>query len=220
MNDTRRRVIGYSLAAIAATAVLFGVLAPAPGQPGSRQSAASRAAAQRSSRSASASGRTAAAVPDAGWIGVMLKQGAKGMPTVSEVFPGGPAAFAGIRKGDHVSKVAGRPVKSVSAFVSVIEKSKPGQRIEIVVMRGTKEVKLTAGVRSLRRFHRRYVAEMMRRDPRHPDFGKHPGVSPVDMTIELNRRLFEQHERLERSLHQVLVELNALRKQVDALKKK
>jgi PDZ domain len=220
MYDTRRSVIGYSLAAIAAAAVLFGVLAPAPGQPGSRRTTATRDPAQRSSRSASASGRKAAAIPDAGWLGVMLKQSDSGQPMVSEVFPAGPAAYAGIRKGDRIAKVAGRPAKLVAAFVSAIEKSKPGQKIEIVVVRGKKEVKLTAVVHSLRRFHQRYAAEMLRRDPRDPDFGKHPGVSPADMSIEVTRRLFEQNKRLETSLHQVLVELNALRKEVRALKKK
>lgn len=205
------------MALIAVVAVALTSDWPAHGEPKGKQTAAFNGAAAPTGRPESS---RKIPLPDSGWIGIMLEQKDNTLPTVVEVFPGGPAAFAGIRKGDQISKVAGRPVKTVASVASAIEKSKPGQPIEVIVVRGEKEVPLTAHVGSLRRFHLRYMAEMMRRDPRDPDFGKRPGVSPADMQIEVTRRLFEQNERIERSLHQVLVELNALRKQVAELKKK
>ena len=59
---------------------------------------------------------------------------------------------------------------------------------------------------------------MLRRDPRDPNYAMHHGVSDADMSAEVIRRLFEQHERLDRSLHEVLKELQALRQEVAALK--
>jgi hypothetical protein len=74
-------------------------------------------------------------------------------------------------------------------------------------------------VDSLAEFRERYINEMMRRDPRHPKYAAHPGISDSDMSAEVVRRLFEQHERMERTLHDVLKELHELRQEVRALKK-
>jgi hypothetical protein len=60
---------------------------------------------------------------------------------------------------------------------------------------------------------------MLRRDPRDRQYGQHHGISDADMSVELVRRLFEQHERMERTLQQVLDEVHALRKEVRALQK-
>jgi len=159
------------------------------------------------------------AAADRGWIGVMLED-AKGQGArVVDLFPGGPAAFARVRAGDVVTKIGGTPVSSAADATTAVEQLTPRQQVTITVDRRGKPVELKVQVDSLADFRERYVNEMMRRDPRHPKYAAHPGISDSDMSAEVVRRLFEQHERLERSLHEVLKELHELRQEVRALKK-
>ena len=164
-------------------------------------------------------GKPTDAAADRGWIGVMLED-AKGQGVrVVDVFPGGPAAFGRVRAGDVVTKVGGTPVSSAADATTAVERLAPGQQAIVTVERRGKPVELKVQVDSLADFRERYINEMMRRDPRHPKYAAHPGVSDSDMSAEVVRRLFEQHERMERSLHEVLKELHELRQEVRALKK-
>ncbi len=156
--------------------------------------------------------------PDHGWIGVML-QDDQGHARVADVFPAGPAAFAGVRAGDVVTAVAGATVSSAADATSAIERLAPRQQTTISIERHGKTRELKVIPDSLAEFRDRFVNEMMHRDPRHPKYGEHPGVSATDMQAEVIRRLFEQHERLERGLNEVLKELHELRQEVRALKK-
>jgi membrane-associated protease RseP (regulator of RpoE activity) len=166
-----------------------------------------------------AEGKPADAAADRGWIGVMLEDANGQGARVVDVFPGGPAAFARVRGGDVVTKIGGTPVSSAADATTAVERLAPRQQATIVVNRRGKPVELKVQVDSLTDFRERYVNEMMRRDPRHPKYAAHPGISESDMSAEVVRRLFEQHERMERSLHEVLKELHELRQEVRALKK-
>jgi membrane-associated protease RseP (regulator of RpoE activity) len=159
------------------------------------------------------------AAADRGWIGVMLEDSKRQGARVVDLFPGGPAAFARVRAGDVVTKIGGTPVSSAADATTAVEQLTPRQQVTITVDRRGKPVELKVQVDSLADFRERYVNEMMRRDPRHPKYAAHPGISDSDMSAEVVRRLFEQHERLERSLHEVLKELHELRQEVRALKK-
>src|SRR5689334_11094257 len=55
-------------------------------------------------------------------------------PVIDTVFPGDPAAAAGLRKGDSIVAVAGKPMFSWSEMVDVVSKS-PGKPVELVVAR-------------------------------------------------------------------------------------
>jgi len=159
------------------------------------------------------------AQPDRGWIGVMLEdhqgQGAR----VVEVFPAGPAAFGGVRAGDILTRVGQTQVTSAVAASAAIEQATPKQEIALTVERHGKSVELKVQVDSMGEFRGRYIQEMLRRDPRHPKYATHAGISESDMQAEVVRRLFEQHERLERTLNEVLKEVHELRQEVRALKK-
>jgi hypothetical protein len=166
-----------------------------------------------------AEGKPADAAADRGWIGVMLEDSKGQGARVVDVFPGGPAAFARVRTGDVVARVGSTLVSSAADATAAVERLTPHQQATIVVDRRGKPVELKVQVDSLADFRERYVNEMMHRDPRHPKYAAHPGVSDSDMSAEVVRRLFEQHERMERSLHEVLKELHELRQEVRALKK-
>ena len=155
---------------------------------------------------------------DRGWIGLMVESGPDGMLTVSNVFPGGPSAFAGIRQGDVLLQAGGGKVESEPQLAKAIEQLKPGEEVAIVVKRGKQDLSLKVRVGSLKEFHEHYAREMWRRDPRDPNFAKNHGVSPTDMNIELTRRLFEQNQRLERSLLDLHKEVAALRSELKGKK--
>lgn len=153
---------------------------------------------------------------DRGWIGLMVENGPDGTLRVSNVFPGGPGAFAGVRQGDVLIQAGEGKAQSEEQIAKAIEGLKPGEDVTIVVKRGKQELTLKARVGSLKEFHQHYAREMWRRDPRDPNFAKNHGVSPTDMNIELTRRLFEQNQRLERSLLELHKEVAALRSELKA----
>jgi predicted metalloprotease with PDZ domain len=156
---------------------------------------------------------------NSGWIGVSLED-AKGQEVlVKDVFPAGPAAFAGVRAGDVLLKVEGAPVDSRDTAQAAIERLVPQRQSSLTVGRKGKAVELKVIPDSLAEFRQRYIGEMLRRDPRDPKYGQRHGVSDADMHVELIRRLFEQHQRLESSLHELTQEVQALRKEVRALQK-
>lgn len=64
--------------------------------------------------------------------GLSAKSGA----LVVSVFPGAPAALAGIGPGDVIVKLAGRSIASDTALVAAVRALHPGQRVTLVLYRG------------------------------------------------------------------------------------
>ena len=73
------------------------------------------------------------------WVGIQVanrvNQG--GGLLVIGVYPGSPAAHAGIRPGDLVLRMAGRPVKDLRTMVRVLEETAIGTSVSVVVGRGS-----------------------------------------------------------------------------------
>ncbi len=65
------------------------------------------------------------------------------LPRISEVFPGLPAARAGLRKGDLVRRVGPEPVATWEELATRIRKARPGEPLVLTVLRGDKEVAVT-----------------------------------------------------------------------------
>lgn len=154
-----------------------------------------------------------------GWIGVSLEDANGPEVRVKDVFPGGPAAFGRIRVGDILLKVGGANVNSRDAAQATIERLTPHKPTSLAVRRQGRTIDLKVTPDSLAEFREHYVSEMLRRDPRDPKYGQHHGVSEADMQVELVRRLFEQHQRMETSLNELRAEITAMRQEVRALKK-
>ncbi|MEV6111786.1 trypsin-like peptidase domain-containing protein [Streptomyces sp. NPDC052109] len=66
---------------------------------------------------------------------------------VVSVKPGGAADKAGLRAGDIITKVAGRPVNTATSLAVALASAKPGQRISVTYQRGGSErtAKVTLG---------------------------------------------------------------------------
>ena len=59
----------------------------------------------------------------------------------AEVRPGSPAAKAGLRGGDVMTAFDGKPIKTLYDFTFALREKKPGDRVDVVVLRDGKEVK-------------------------------------------------------------------------------
>jgi putative serine protease PepD len=83
------------------------------------------------------------------YLGVQLSDASSGGATVSGLSSGAPAAKAGLRQGDVVSAIDGRPVASSDALVSAVDAHKPGDQVTLRVTRGgeRRDVKITLGTR-------------------------------------------------------------------------
>ena len=56
---------------------------------------------------------------------------------------GGPADKAGIKDGDVIVEVAGKPVKNMTAYMAEMGKQKAGQPVEMTVDRKGERIKVT-----------------------------------------------------------------------------
>ncbi|MFF5934661.1 trypsin-like peptidase domain-containing protein [Streptomyces sp. NPDC012508] len=65
--------------------------------------------------------------------------GDKGKDGSASVTPGGPAAKAGVRPGDVITKVDGQRVHSGEELIVKIRAHRPGDRLELTLLRGGKE---------------------------------------------------------------------------------
>jgi C-terminal processing protease CtpA/Prc len=66
---------------------------------------------------------------------------------VAGVSAGSPAAVAGLREGDVITKLAGSPIQNIDDLTEVLSSRKPGDEVEIVVLRVNQPLILKAILR-------------------------------------------------------------------------
>jgi hypothetical protein len=74
--------------------------------------------------------------PARGFLGLLLEESATGV-TAKEVLPGGPAAEAGIKAGDTITRFKGKKVGSVVDLQSMASTVGPDETVEVQISRGT-----------------------------------------------------------------------------------
>jgi S1-C subfamily serine protease len=67
---------------------------------------------------------------------------------VAGVSAGSPAALAGLREGDVIVTLAETKVQNLEDLMLALGSKKPGDEVEIVVLRGTQTLKLKAVLRA------------------------------------------------------------------------
>ncbi len=87
--------------------------------------------------------------PPAAVVGVVFSEDENDDAWVAEVDDEGPAAKAGLKAGDTITKFNGEPIKTVKKFRDLIKDKKPGDIVKLGVRRGTESlsVSVTLGKR-------------------------------------------------------------------------
>ena len=77
------------------------------------------------------------------YLGVSTTEVRRGA-RVEQITDGGPADDAGVRRGDVIAEVGGRPVRSPEGVARAVARRRPGQAVELVVVRGERRLTLRA----------------------------------------------------------------------------
>lgn len=148
---------------------------------------------------------------DGAWLGVYLREpeeedsdGAR----VTQVFPGGPAARAGVRPGDVIVKVKDKKVTGPVDLVDAIDELEPKSEAEITVLRDDREMKLTAQLGSRLGMLVRGQGGQGFPDDRGLDLEGLEGFSPF-------ARQDEKFRRLEEALNDLKEEVKLLREKLE-----
>jgi serine protease Do len=86
-------------------------------------------------------------IPERGWLGLNVQEGNAGQaqsPVVVDVFEASPALKAGIRPGDKVLAVAGRPVQRYQQILRRVALLAPGTSVKLELERAGKLLEVTA----------------------------------------------------------------------------
>ena len=70
------------------------------------------------------------------YVGVELNGGSSGGAQVTTVQPGSPALSAGIKAGDVVTEINGKPITTTEGFIATVDNFAPGDTITLTVKRG------------------------------------------------------------------------------------
>ncbi len=54
----------------------------------------------------------------------------------------GPAGKAGLKAGDRIVEIGGRPVTNIGTYQAIMGQQTPGQAVEVIVLRNNEKVKL------------------------------------------------------------------------------
>ncbi|HZN35612.1 MAG TPA: PDZ domain-containing protein [Pirellulaceae bacterium] len=151
---------------------------------------------------------------DAAWLGVFLQESERQQPgaQITQVYPAGPAARAGLRPGDVIQQVNQKPVTEPAELIGLIEEMKPGAKVELAVLRGQQQVTIPAVLGNRSHFvfygggqgNRSGEGQQFDED----EFGNIPAYA---MQLEHDRRMAEQHQRMEEELRKLTEEVRKLR---------
>ncbi|MGA7103989.1 MAG: DegQ family serine endoprotease [Candidatus Deferrimicrobiaceae bacterium] len=128
-----------------------------------------------------------------GWLGVYIQRltpdmaeslnipGKKGA-LVADVTKDGPAEKAGIRSGDVVVSFDGKGVESEHDLPQIVASTTPGKKVEVIVIRDGKEVKVPVSITEME-------PEAEQKRAGGPDLSKGLGLAVQDITPEIARHL-------------------------------
>lgn len=150
------------------------------------------------------------------WLGVMLSGGSDQEPGVAiqRVQSGGPAALAGLRSGDRITKINGDQVEAVEKLVEMVQDYEPGDKLELTVQRGDQHLELSAELGDVRNaplqwFRQSFRMPMDEGDSTMESISDDEVASPTAPEIAVMEEVIEDMRQ----------QIRALQKQVDGLGK-
>jgi len=161
---------------------------------------------------------------DSAWLGVFLEEGdaeAKGA-RITQVYPGGPAARAGLQPGDTITQVDKQRIESPSDLISLVAQMEPQTEAQFSIVRDQKEEQIPVVLGA----HHTFVQSSTDHDSasnngQQAQNGNHAfeNVPPYAMQLEHDRREAEQHQRIEQQIEQLRDEIRQLREELKQQRK-
>ena len=93
-------------------------------------------------------------------LGVMLEDSQRG-PRVNRIVRGSPAAKAGLQVGDVIVRLGQKTLENRDALIAEIERSEPGQQVQLAVLRDRENLSITAVLGDLNHVGNPEQAELM-----------------------------------------------------------
>jgi hypothetical protein len=165
-----------------------------------------------------------AASADDPWLGIWLtdaEQKDAAGAVVGRIYPTSPAARADLQDGDRILAVDGKDVASAEQFVDLIGQHKAGDSLELKVLNeGRDQAKMVTVTLARRGDFLADRAEFQDEFPTDSPSFDDPlfGLPEHTIRMEHDRRMAQQHERLEGLMLQVLREVRELKQDVDLLR--
>lgn len=187
-----------------------------------KSAAAKRAVDERERRGSTSREHDSRGHQGGGWLGVYIAEpdeskAASGVQ-ISQIFPASPAARAGFRGGDIITQVNDQKVTDAQSFMAVIEAMAPGSKATFAVQRNDQPVKLTATLGQNHWTFRGQDEEFAGFDGMRSR-GRTEEEFPIyALELEHNRRMAEQHQRMEQMLMELRDEVRQLREELKARK--
>lgn len=158
---------------------------------------------------------------DSPWLGVYLEEGdanSKGA-RITQVYPAGPAARAGLRVDDVVMKIGDESIDGSADLVATVQNLEPNQRVNFVVHRGDADLTIPVilGTRDSFAYRSEYRAPPNGEGNEMANRGQNNGwdnIPPYAMQLEQERRSAEQHQRIEDEIRLLRQEIAKLREEL------